>query len=176
MTDVAALAERIREAVNRVISGRPDAVDAAVCTLLAGGHLLLEDVPGVGKTTLAQALARSIDTRATREMNNGAPIEVFVPVEGIGWEVEAAGIVKGTKHPEIARRIADWAASRAANELYAKYFPVVAHPEVKNTPANYPKDIEARMVPMDFEAMAVARDQTLAEWSRRYDGKAAPRP
>ncbi len=66
MTDVAALAERIREAVNRVISGRPDAVDAAVCTLLAGGHLLLEDVPGVGKTTLAQALARSIDTRATR--------------------------------------------------------------------------------------------------------------
>ena len=118
----------------------------------------------------------SLDTRATREKINGAPIEVVVPVEGIGWEVEAAGIVKGTKHPEIARRIADWAASRAANELYAKYFPVVAHPEVKNTPANYPKDIEARMVPMDFEAMAVARDQTLAEWSRRYDGKAAPRP
>jgi len=49
-----------------VISGKSEAVDAAVCTLLAGGHLLIEDVPGVGKTTLALALARSIDATAVR--------------------------------------------------------------------------------------------------------------
>lgn len=60
------LAGRVREAVGSVITGKSEAVAAAVCTLLAGGHLLIEDVPGVGKTTLAMALARSVDADATR--------------------------------------------------------------------------------------------------------------
>jgi MoxR-like ATPase len=47
--------------VERALRGKPDVVRRAVETLVAGGHLLLEDVPGVGKTTLAHALARSID-------------------------------------------------------------------------------------------------------------------
>jgi MoxR-like ATPase len=46
--------------LNTVIAGKPDQVRDAVCCLLAGGHLLIEDVPGVGKTTLAQALALSL--------------------------------------------------------------------------------------------------------------------
>ena len=52
---------RLRAAVERVIRGKSEAVRLATVTLLAGGHLLVEDVPGVGKTTLAQALARAID-------------------------------------------------------------------------------------------------------------------
>ncbi len=52
---------RLRAAVERVIKGKPEAVRLAAVTLLAGGHLLVEDVPGVGKTTLAQALAQAID-------------------------------------------------------------------------------------------------------------------
>jgi MoxR-like ATPase len=52
---------RLRGAVERVIKGKPEAVRLAAVTLLAGGHLLVEDVPGVGKTTLAQALAQAID-------------------------------------------------------------------------------------------------------------------
>jgi MoxR-like ATPase len=47
--------------IERVIRGKPEAVRLAIVTLLAGGHLLVEDVPGVGKTTLAHALARSLD-------------------------------------------------------------------------------------------------------------------
>lgn len=46
--------------LNTVIVGKPDQVRDSVCCLLAGGHLLIEDVPGVGKTTLAQALASSV--------------------------------------------------------------------------------------------------------------------
>ncbi|HYJ47598.1 MAG TPA: MoxR family ATPase [Pyrinomonadaceae bacterium] len=51
----------LQAAVERVIKGKPEAVRLAIVTLIAGGHLLVEDVPGVGKTTLAQALARALD-------------------------------------------------------------------------------------------------------------------
>jgi len=60
----AAAAEKVAElraAVESVIKGKPEAVRLAVVALLAGGHLLVEDVPGVGKTTLAQALAQALE-------------------------------------------------------------------------------------------------------------------
>jgi MoxR-like ATPase len=52
------LLKAIRVAVGRVIRGKPDAIEMLLLALLAGGHALVEDVPGVGKTTLAKALAR----------------------------------------------------------------------------------------------------------------------
>lgn len=54
-------AEQLIEQLNLVLVGKKDKVTLTVTTLLAGGHLLLEDVPGVGKTTLANALAKSLD-------------------------------------------------------------------------------------------------------------------
>ena len=52
--------ERLQQAIETVIKGKPEAVRLGIVTLLAGGHLLIEDVPGVGKTTLAHALARAL--------------------------------------------------------------------------------------------------------------------
>jgi MoxR-like ATPase len=63
---VAAAGARIVDAVDTVIEGKSDAVRLAVTVLLAEGHLLVEDVPGVGKTMLAKALARSIDCSVRR--------------------------------------------------------------------------------------------------------------
>ncbi|HEY8122985.1 MAG TPA: MoxR family ATPase [Myxococcota bacterium] len=57
----AALGAALRANVERALRGKPDVVARATIGLIAGGHLLLEDVPGVGKTTLAAALARSLD-------------------------------------------------------------------------------------------------------------------
>ena len=53
--------DRLQRAIETVIKGKPEAVRLTIVTLIAGGHLLVEDVPGVGKTTLAQTLARALD-------------------------------------------------------------------------------------------------------------------
>ena len=67
--DLAALSDtttRIRRAVEGVIEGKRDTVRLAITVMLAEGHLLIEDVPGVGKTMLAKALARSVDCSVRR--------------------------------------------------------------------------------------------------------------
>jgi MoxR-like ATPase len=63
---VAEAAARIGESIERCVEGKPDAVRLAIVVLLAEGHLLIEDVPGVGKTLMAKALARSIDCSMRR--------------------------------------------------------------------------------------------------------------
>ncbi len=60
------LISRLREALGRVLEGKDDVVDAVLIGVLAGGHVLLEDVPGVGKTTLAKGVARAFDVAFAR--------------------------------------------------------------------------------------------------------------
>ena len=115
------------------------------------------------------------DMRGAREKTQGAPIEIVLPKEGAGWELEATSIVKGTKNLELAKKVADWGASKQASELYSKYYAIVAEPSVKNTPPNYPPTAEQAMVKNDFGWMAENRDRILAEWSKRYENKAAPK-
>ncbi len=78
----------IVDSVTRVIDGKPDAVRAALVCLLAEGHLLIEDVPGVGKTMLARALAASVDASVRRIQftpdllpGDVTGVSVFNPVE-----------------------------------------------------------------------------------------------
>ena len=66
LEDVVDTTHRMRAAVEGVVTGRPELVRVTVAVLLAEGHLLLEDVPGVGKTTLAKALAKTIDCTVGR--------------------------------------------------------------------------------------------------------------
>ncbi len=66
ISTVQTFAERVIENIERVIVGKRDAVELAVVGLLCQGHLLIEDVPGVGKTVLARSLARSLGCSFSR--------------------------------------------------------------------------------------------------------------
>lgn len=66
MVDAVAKLAQLKGSVGRVIRGKPEAIEWIVAALLARGHVLIEDVPGVGKTTLAQALARSLNLAFSR--------------------------------------------------------------------------------------------------------------
>ncbi|WP_236960390.1 extracellular solute-binding protein [Methylobacterium durans] len=146
-----------------------DALDQNVVAYLATGSGPCEEVAN-GR----HLAGLSYDMRAALLKEGGAPIQILVPADGVGWELEAFAIVAGSHHIDLAKRVADWAASRAANELYAQTFAIVAHPEVSNPPSTYPPHIEARMAKNDLSWMAENRTRVLAEWTRRYGAKAQP--
>ena len=64
--NVKGISERLRKNISKVIVGKDDVVDKVLIALFASGHVLLEDMPGTGKTTLAKTLAASVDCTCTR--------------------------------------------------------------------------------------------------------------
>ncbi len=66
LDQVAEVGGRIAAAISRVVLGKPDVVRLGMIAMLSEGHLLIEDVPGTGKTVLAKALARSVDSSVSR--------------------------------------------------------------------------------------------------------------
>lgn len=117
----------------------------------------------------------AFEYRAAKLKEGGAPLEVILPKEGLGWDVEATAIVKGTKRLEAARKLADWSASRTANELYAKNFALVAYPGVAKPHPAIPANYEQLLIKQDLKWSARERERILAEWSKRYEGKAEPK-
>jgi iron(III) transport system substrate-binding protein len=116
----------------------------------------------------------AFEYRANVVRTKGAPIDVIFPKEGLGWDLESLAIVKGTPNLEAARKLADWSASREANELYAKNFAVTAIPGIATRLKYVPTDYEQRLVKNDFKWMGENRDAILAEWQQRYSAKSEP--
>jgi iron(III) transport system substrate-binding protein len=117
----------------------------------------------------------SFEYRANREKAQGKPIELVFPKEGLGWDLEAIGIYKGTKNAAAAQKLMDWAASDAAMALYAKNFAIVAVPSQSQPLPNVPANYGSMLVKNDFDWASKNRDKILAEWSKRYESKAAPK-
>ncbi|MBI3453517.1 MAG: putative 2-aminoethylphosphonate ABC transporter substrate-binding protein [Rhodospirillales bacterium] len=115
------------------------------------------------------------DMRGASEKTKGAPIDIILPKEGAGWEMEATAIVKGTKNLAAAQKLVDWTVTRKANEMYGKYYAIVAAPGINAAPPNYPANAEQAMVKNDLGWMASSRERILAEWTKRYDSKSAPK-
>ncbi|MBN1147537.1 MAG: MoxR family ATPase [Anaerolineales bacterium] len=86
---IAETARRLRENIQKVIVGRDEAIDLALAAVLCEGHVLLEDVPGIGKTTLARALAASLGCSYRRIQFT--PDLLPSDVTGLNWFNQKAG-------------------------------------------------------------------------------------
>jgi iron(III) transport system substrate-binding protein len=121
------------------------------------------------------AIGLSFEYRANKTKKEGAPIDIVLPKEGLGWDQEATAILRASKNLDAAKRLADWAITPRANALYAENFAIVALPGIAKPLEFIPADIEQRLMKNDFAWAAEHRERILAEWSRRYDGKSEPK-
>lgn len=121
------------------------------------------------------AAGLSFEYRANKTKADGAPIDIVLPSEGLGWDMEATAVMKTSKNLKAAKVLADWAVTREANELYAKNFAVVAIPGVAAKLQYIDADVESLLAKNDFAWAASNRDRILTEWSRRYDSKSEPK-
>ena len=117
----------------------------------------------------------SFEYRANTVREKGAPIDMIFPKEGLGWDLEAIGIVKGTPKLDAARKLADWASTREANQLYAKNFVITAIPGIATRLKHVPADYEQLLVKNDFQWMGKNREAVLTEWQKRYAAKSEPK-
>ncbi len=124
-----------------------------------------------GETTVGISFA----FRGAKSKAAGAPIEIIVPTEGVGWDMEATAIVAGTDKLEAAQTLVDWTITRKANELYNQGYAVVAYPGVAQPVDYFPKGLVDAMIDNNFEFAANNRGAILEEWASRYDGKSDPK-
>ncbi len=113
--------------------------------------------------------------RGAKSKAAGAPLEIIVPSEGIGWDMEATAIVAGTDDPEAAQQLVDWSVTEKANRLYNELYAVVAIPGIAKPVRHYPPSIVDAMIDNDFLWAAQNRKRILIEWRKRYDSKSEPR-
>ena len=109
--------------------------------------------------------------RGAKSKAAGAPLEIIVPDEGVGWDMEATAIVAGTSKLKAAQTLVDWSITRKANEMYNTGYAVVAMPGVAKPVEHFPENLLEKMIDNDFEWAANNRKAILAEWLRRYDSK-----
>ena len=121
------------------------------------------------------AIGISFDMRAVTLKNQGAPIEIIVPTDGVGFDLEGAAIVRGTRQEAAAKRLMDFAVSPSAMALYGRYYALLGLPGVAPSVQGYPAEFIERLAKVDFASVAANRDRILAEWARRFDAKSAPR-
>lgn len=109
--------------------------------------------------------------RGAKSKADGAPLEIIVPSEGVGWDMEATAIVAGTANLEAAQKLVDFTVTREANEMYNTGYAVVAYPGVAKPVEHFPEGLLDAMIDNDFEFAANNRAAILKEWQARYDGK-----
>lgn len=117
----------------------------------------------------------SFEFRAVRLLNEGAPLAVVIPSEGIGWDMEASAIIAGTPNYDAATALLDWSVSDEAMAIYAKSYAILAKAKLEQPVANLPADLRSKLIENDFEWAASNRAKILEKWQARYDGKSEPK-
>ena len=113
--------------------------------------------------------------RGAKLKQKGAPLALITPKEGVGWEVEASGIMKASKNKEAAMKFMDWSISPAAMKVFNQYLPLLARPDLAKPVKHFPEDTQEKMIKNDFAWAADNRKRILGEWQKRYDVKSEPK-
>jgi iron(III) transport system substrate-binding protein len=110
----------------------------------------------------------SVDAYIAPYIKKRAPVESVLPGDGVGWDIVAAALVKGGKHPDEARRLMDYAASPDAARIGLEFDYVPVRPELDDERL---ANIRSLLLPVDLPRAAAERDSVLAEWRRRFGGE-----
>tara|TARA_Y100001934_G_C12262505_1_gene730755 strand:+ start:87 stop:1118 length:1032 start_codon:yes stop_codon:yes gene_type:complete len=121
------------------------------------------------------AIGVSFAFRGAKSKAAGAPLEIIIPSEGIGWDMEATAIVNGTKKLDAAKTLVDWSVSEKANKMYNEGYAVIGIQRLAKPVEHFPDNIPQAMIDNDFEWAAQNRKRILAEWQKRYDSKSEPK-
>jgi len=114
-----------------------------------------------------RAIGVSFEYVAHEMIKKGSPVEMVLPKEGSGYEIEANGLTKkGAKNP-AAKQFLDWAITDESLKIASQFFAAVSVPGFP-VPEGLPKDISKVVFPNDFDWSAKNRDRILAEWQKRY--------
>jgi len=113
--------------------------------------------------------------RGAKSKAKGAPIEIIVPSEGVGWDMEATAIIAGTPKLAAAQKLVDFTVTHEANVMYNKGYAVVAMPGVAKPVKFFPEGLVDAMIDNDFEWAGANRRAILEEWTKRYDSKSDPK-
>lgn len=132
MSHATLLRQRFHELLGNIesfIRGKPEAVRLVLVCLLAQGHLLIEDVPGVAKTSLAKALARSIDGASVRRVQF-TPDLLPSDVTGVQIYVQASGSFEFRRGPVFANILIGDEINRASPKTQSALLEVMAERQV----------------------------------------------
>jgi iron(III) transport system substrate-binding protein len=121
------------------------------CRMAAQGEVAI----GISSTSFAEKLIK-----------RGAPIDVIIPEGGIGWEMEAAAIIKNTSKVEAAKRLLDWASSEDVAEIGAEFSGITAR-EAFMTPVG--KSVYNHMIDNDLSWAASNRLTLIQQWRDKYE-------
>jgi iron(III) transport system substrate-binding protein len=115
-----------------------------------------------GETPIGIALAYEVEVAKKQ----GAPLDIIFPSDGVAWTFEGDALVKGAKNPENARRFLDWAMSKSAMEVYAKWRGAgITRADV---PLSGQKITELNLINLDFVKAAEEKDRLVKKWLEKF--------
>lgn len=114
------------------------------------------------------AVGASLSFVAMQGISQGYPMEMVIPEDYAGFELEANGLIAGTDNAEDAQRFLDWTLSDGAAQVYSEYKSVVTLPGVPRSPladaAGLPENLDEVLFPMDFAASGEQRTAIIERW------------
>lgn len=119
------------------------------------------------------AVGVSFDLRAIKDMAEGYPIQMVIPSEGAGNELEANGLVKTSQHKEAAKRFLDWTLTPEAASTYYSWKAIVTVPggtmPQRFVDAGLPSDVSKVLFKTDFARAGQERSDIIATWQKRFE-------